>query len=62
MFLRFAQGLPPGIDQMNDDIMATPFPPQMQPLEEIMEILTDAASVAAPYDAHRAGDAVPFSL
>ncbi len=40
--LRFAKDLPPGLDAMNDHLVSAAFPPEVQPVQEIMQILQAA--------------------
>ena len=36
---RFLQDLPPGLHEMNDHLLHAAFPPEVQPVQEIMQIL-----------------------
>ena len=44
---RFQQDLPPGLHEMNDHLLHAAFPPEVQPVQEIMQILQ--ARHAAPH-------------
>lgn len=39
---RFVKDLPPGLDAMNDHLVSAAFPPEVQPVQEIMQILQAA--------------------
>lgn len=58
MLCRFTKDLPPGLDEMNDHLLVAPFPPEVQPVQDIMQILKAAARVApsesAAYESQRA--------